>query len=221
MRKKPAAPKKRYLAAQVVTAEQCAAVWTAAPDRIYMRAEETFGKETDAMLDIKTDAEKYLVLPPFWRAADAEEFQRKIGGLMTRGLRGVVEGTLGQLTLCRSLGIPAVADLWENVANTLSASYFDGGYTASAELSAGACSDIGGEVVVYGRLPMMNLAHCPLRSAGHCGSCGGDAMTDEARAVLRNVPFSHGEKLPFAGDKPCDDGLQPLRTAENSSRESV
>ena len=216
VRKKPTAPKKRYVAAQVVTADQCAAALDGGADRIYMRAEDTFGRETDAMLDMETDAEKYLVLPPFWRAADAEEFQRRIGGLMARGLQGVVEGTLGQLALCRRMGIPAVADLWENVANTLSASYFDGGYTASAELSAGACSDIGGEVVVYGRLPMMNLVHCPLRSAGHCGSCGGDAMTDEAGRSYGMYRFRMGKNCLLQVTNPVTTAynrVERLRTA--------
>ena len=135
---------------------------------------------------------------------------------MARGLQGVVEGTLGQLALCRSMGIPAVADLWENVANTLSASYFDGGYTASAELSAGACSDIGGEVVVYGRLPMMNLAHCPLRSAGHCGSCGGDAMTDEAGGSYGMYRFRMGKNCLLQVTNPVTTAynrVERLRTA--------
>ena len=88
VRKKPTAPKKRYVAAQVVTADQCAAALDGGADRIYMRAEDTFGRETDAMLDMETDAEKYLVLPPFWRAPQMRrEFQRRIGGLMARGCR--------------------------------------------------------------------------------------------------------------------------------------
>ena len=87
-------------------------------------------------------------------------------------------------------GVPA-GDFMLNIGNDLSAAQLrDWGlelYTPSVELNAGQIAPLGGRtnLIVWGRLPLMHLRHCPLRAAegmkgthGDCRHCDVCAASD-------------------------------------------
>ena len=83
--------------------------------------------------------------------------------------------------------MPFVCDYWMNTANRESASALfragAAGITASTELDQAMLREMDGaaaEAVVYGRLPLMNLRHCPLKKQGNCGKCGLAVLEDRA-----------------------------------------
>ena len=75
-------------------------------------------------------------------------------------------------------------------------------YSPSVELNAGQIAPLAGqtELIVWGRVPLMLLRHCPLRSArgmkgrhadcGHCDGCGpGDGLDGRALIDRKGVAF--------------------------------
>lgn len=102
------------------------------------------------------------------------------------GVRAAFCGNLSSIELCRTAGLPFVADLGMNIANRLSASVaaFSGaeGSVLSFELSAqriravtegknSKMPPLG--AVIYGRPPLMLLKNCPNKNGFGCKNCGG------------------------------------------------
>ena len=87
-----------------------------------------------------------------------------------------------------------VGDYMLNAANRLTlerlAAWGLDGFTPSVELNAGQISELGGyeDLILWGRIPLMHLRHCPLRAAEgmkgrhadcrHCDACVPDARLD-------------------------------------------
>lgn len=94
-----------------------------------------------------------------------------------------------------------VGDYMLNVGNDLSVRQLSAwglaAYTPSVELNAGQIAALGGsaELVVWGRIPLMHLRHCPLRAAEgmrgrhadcrHCDRCAPEARLDGRRMTDR------------------------------------
>ncbi|MBQ3668762.1 MAG: U32 family peptidase [Clostridia bacterium] len=91
-----------------------------------------------------------------------------------------------------------------NIANTPAMSYIgvrDKVFTPSVELTTREINDLGGnrELIVYGRIPLMRLRHCPLNAARHgdrhvmCRAC--DSASEGKR--LGNCSFTDRMKASF------------------------
>jgi len=118
-----------------------------------------------------------------------------------------------------------------NIGNDLSVAQLRdwglGAYTPSVELNAGQINALGGRrnLIVWGRIPLMYLRHCPLRSARgmkgphdgcrHCDACpppdrlNGRAMTDRKGAAfpLRRLAMPGGCAVQMLNSA----ALMPLR----------
>lgn len=127
-----------------------------------------------------------LAMPAFM--GDGE--MRRAAALLETGLFcGAEANNIGQFRLCRQTP-RRLAGLHNNVLNcytlnTLRELGFAGA-TLSPELGAAQMRDIlrvqAASVYVYGRLPLMQLRHCPRREHLGCAGCRGEAgyMCDEA-----------------------------------------
>ena len=124
-----------------------------------------------------------------------------------------------------------VGDFLLNVGNDLAVEQLGdwglGAYTPSVELTAAQAGALGGRrsLVVWGRLPLMHLRHCPLRAAEgmkgrhadcrHCDGCkplqrlDGRAMTDRRGAAfpLKRLAMSGGCVIQVQNSVP----LMPLK----------
>ena len=177
----PPAPKARkpYLAAQVKTAAQAAAAWQGGAGRVYYWPRELRAEDVQK---IEKCGELWLVLPPFWTAADEARLRQVCAG--GHPFDGALVGNIGQFAIGRALFGRLAADYWLNCANAAAAWQITelGAETVtfSAELAAGELGFWGdGEAVVYGNFPVMNLRHCPVKKAAGCAACGKAPMWDD------------------------------------------
>lgn len=109
----------------------------------------------------------FLYLPPVMSGEDMDTLNRFACENASR-IRGVYYSNIGQLALPwpgeKRFDFPL------NLANAAAVRFLyaeDCIYTPSIELTAREISDVGGrrELIVYGRMPLMHLRHCPLASA--------------------------------------------------------
>lgn len=169
-----------YLAAQVQTAEQAQAALEAGADRVYLRCacdEEQFRKAQEMGIAV------YLALPAYLdeeESAAAERLLRKYDCFC-----GVLAGNLAGIALSRKMGLPFAADFPLNVASGEAAECLEklgaAEIAVSAELNLGEIAQIQGvrkEVVAFGRIPVMYLRHCPIKTQGKCGQCGKARLRD-------------------------------------------
>lgn len=129
----------------------------------------------------------FLYLPPVLPASSLKGLYDWARQNATR-LRGVYLTNVGQL----GLDWPGERryDFALNIANRAAKEFLgvgDGQYTPSVELSAREIEELGGrrELVVYGRLPLMHLRHCPLNAARHGGAHASCRFCDGAEEGQR------------------------------------
>jgi len=211
-------PGGNYMAAQVCDAVQAAAAAKAGAERLYLAPRNAEQLEMMCAISAK---EKWLVLPPFF----AEKTQAWLMQFMDHHreqIAGVIAPNPGAARAAAEAGIPWQADFWCNAANRATAAQLldwgASGITVSAEIDIQAISamkDFPMEAVVYGKLPLMNLRHCPVRKAGGCQHCGEGALQDKLGYKFPMGALWAGECLgqvynavPMAAEE-----LQPIRKA--------
>ena len=127
----------------------------------------------------------YLALPQVLRAETLELIHAWAGANAGR-IRGVYLNNVGQLGL-EWPGVK-IADFGLNIMNTLSLAEARAAgaerFVPSVELNCGQIALVGGprELIVYGRIPLMHLRHCPLR-AGDKHATGTHAACRRCDAV--------------------------------------
>ena len=140
-------------------------------DRIYL----PLGKET-AQCD-------GVVLPP----VIFEHERSAVADMLTRakqvGVKYVMIGNIGHLSLGKSVGLIPVGDFRLNITNSETASELEAmgvsSMILSPELTLPQIRDIGGatEVIVYGRIPLMTLEKCIGKELADCRSCTDGRLT--------------------------------------------
>ncbi len=147
----------------------------------------------DAALEMLGEERFCLALPQVVREKTLDAVNRWANDHAER-IKGVYLANLGQFALKWPGRI--VADAPMNIANTLALEEVKkagaAAFTPSLELTASQISALGGErtLIVYGRLPLMQLRHCPLRATdkkinglhADCRRCDSAAECDKINA---------------------------------------
>lgn len=135
-----------------------------------------------------------LAVPPIVMESEWKEF---CGILEEAGtFSGAVASNIGQISCLKGLFGTVRGDYPLNVANSAAGrAYMDLGLesvTASPELTLPQIRDIinkmRAEVLVYGRLPLMNLLHCPIRRTN--GGCVGDCAKGRTLVDRKGFEFT-------------------------------
>ena len=151
-----------------------------------------------------------VLLPPVIFPREWEQAKRALTALQGK-LRYVMVDNISQVSLARSLGFEVLGGMRLNITNAYARDYYAAQGIShlmlSPELSPSRIRDIGGGVIVYGRIPLMVTERCFVREVGGCRSCGSFELVDRRGArfpVLRE--FKHRSlifnSLPtYMGDK--------------------
>jgi putative protease len=125
-------------------------------------------------------------LPRVWRDRDEKQLRELLGRAGTLGVRGVLAGNLGCLSLVRESGLTLHGDYGLNLFNSRALAvlrelgFADG--CVSFELRGAQIRDLRkvlpAEAVVYGRLPLMITENCLVRNARGCRCYGGDPRVE-------------------------------------------
>lgn len=171
-----------YVAVQVRNMAEAKAAWQAGANRVYLSP----GEKTvlaDARI-AKKDGELWLVLPAYLSADEAAT----VLDILCKE-EGVYDGVVAPGPEGAALAAEAklffISDYWQNIANTASVRVLEDwgarGVAVSAEINLPAVAAVDAaakELVVYGRLPLMNLRHCPVKKAEGCEACGRGVLRD-------------------------------------------
>lgn len=158
-------PDKMMLAASVRSIEQAYAAINAGADLVYLAPEWYTQRFFEQILNIDTK-NLMLTVPAFMLKEDWDIFMSRIENTKI----GVLVGNISQIEWFAKQGRKIHADIWMNVANSETATALSkmGADMAavSVEINKKAIADIDGiakQAVVYGKMPMMNLVHCPVK----------------------------------------------------------
>ena len=124
-----------------------------------------------------------VVLPPVIFDCDKERVRTLLQTACNRGAHYALVGNLGHLALIREFDLIPVADFRWNLANQSTVTELErlgiSEFLFSPELTLSQMRDIGGngEVIVYGRIPMMTVEKCVTKEIADCNACKNDRAT--------------------------------------------
>jgi len=135
--------------------------------------------------DFPVETELAASLPRVVRDGENAEVLRRLDAAWAAGVRRVLCGNLGQLTLARSRGFEVRGDFGLNLFNSRTAQTLrHEGFlscTASFELLLAQVRDLAKllptELIVYGRLPLMITENCVIKNRTGTCACQGAAAT--------------------------------------------
>lgn len=126
-----------------------------------------------------------VLLPPVIFPSEWERLEQTLRMLVGK-IRYVMVDNISQIDLALSLGFEVIGGMRLNITNAYSRDYYRSRgvrhLMLSAELTPARIRDIGGGVLIYGRIPLMVTERCFVREVGGCRSCGTFALCDRRGA---------------------------------------
>lgn len=195
---------KPLIAARVSTLEQAKAALAAGAQEIQAGIRQWNEASVQSWSQFAKDAEVpvYVVLPPVLmnRELDAATELLKL-----TAFTGAIAGNIGQIEPLKALFDTVLGDYTLNIMNSMSAkAHRDLGLTCvtlSVELTlrqiCAIIKRMGGDMILYGTIPMMNLLHCPIRRTekGCAKDCGaGRTIKDRKGYAFSLLPLSIGAR---------------------------
>ncbi len=123
-----------------------------------------------------------VYLPPVLRNRDFERAKKRLAELKNMGVLYTLVGNLGAVSLSLDAGLEPLGDFRLNVTNVRTREALAHlGITRtvlSAELDLPQARDIGGGVIVYGRIPLMLTERCFVKENFSCSECGKAKLVD-------------------------------------------
>ena len=152
-----------------------------------------------------------VYLPPVVKDSEMEEVKRQLEKAKKLGVLYALVGNISQIRLSTKLGITPFGDFRLNVTNSstrdalaeLGLSHI----ILSPELTLPKARDIGGSVIVYGRVPLMLTERCFIKENFGCDKCGRASLTDrrgEKFPIIREYNHRNlilNSRLTYMGDK--------------------
>ena len=152
-----------------------------------------------------------VAIPPIIFDSETDEIEELIKLALSRGVKYALVSNIGALELARKFGLLPTGDFRLNISNSGSRlAYADMGIKdiiLSAELTLPMARDIGGGVIVYGRIPLMITERCFMKENFGCENCSRCALTDRTGArfpMLREYPHRNlilNSQITYMGDK--------------------
>ncbi|MBR4635562.1 MAG: U32 family peptidase [Clostridia bacterium] len=188
--------------AVVPTIECAEAAFTAGADAVAL--EFNASKHADKLQNYRANGKKLLLALP--NVLITEKQRAEAAALIDSGLfDGAEANNVGQIDLVSELDI-RIAGIGLNAMNSYTISeLLSKGFDyviPSVELTGAQLAPLAAEygdrliLWIHGRVPLMQLLHCPVREHRGCRNCSGDAgtVTDEAgrQFPLANIRFSDG-----------------------------
>ncbi len=134
---------------------------------------------------VKDNIDKYVAeLPMMIFKSNTNRVKEQLMILKDRGIITVTVGSIGSLSLAKSMGFNCIGDYSLNILNSIALHEFQKlglkETVVSFENSLKNIRQMGDfmpyGVIAYGYLPMMTFRNCPNKQDGGCGSCKGSAV---------------------------------------------
>ncbi len=145
---------------------------------------------TEAYINAGFDPKKAILSPPRF-TLHAERVEAELTAAKALGFECAMATNTGYVRMLERLGFDTIGGFGLNITNSLSADEYalDGlkALTLSYELKAAQLSDVRTSVpkgaILYGRLPLMVMANCPIKAETGCRNCS-HTLTDRTGTVF-------------------------------------
>ena len=150
-------------------------------------------------------------IPPVILPSEEKAVREMLIAAKERGAKYALISNLSHKALAEEYGFSVTGDFRLNITNSLSRATWDNmgvrELILSPELTLPMARDIGGSVIVYGRIPLMLTERCFIKDSFGCERCGKAALTDRTGAkfpmlrefehrniILNSTPTYMGDK---------------------------
>ena len=150
-------------------------------------------------------------LPPVILDSEREFIENRLKEVKKAEAKEILISNLSHVKMCDGMGFALTGDFRLNVTNTLSRAEWEKigieNLILSPELTLPMARDIGGSVIVYGRIPLMLTERCFIKENFGCEKCGSAAISDRTGAkfpllrefghrnlILNSTPTYMGDK---------------------------
>lgn len=131
-----------------------------------------------------------VALPPVIFDSEAGEVEKQLAHAVSLGAKFVLVTNIGQIPLALAHGLSPVGDFRLNITNRESALAYSrlgiNRFISSPELTLPKTRDLGGGVIVFGRIPLMLTERCFMKESFGCNKCTACSLVDR-----------RGEKFPM------------------------
>ena len=152
-----------------------------------------------------------IAMPPVIMDTEIEAVRKMLGLAKGKGVTDVLISNLSHISIVREYGFDIMGDFRLNVLNSLTRSEYEklgiSDIILSPELTLPMARDIGGPVIVYGRIPLMLTERCFIKDNFGCDKCSKASLTDRTGAkfpiirefdhrniILNSTPTYMGDK---------------------------
>ena len=184
--------------------------------KVYKYASERFDVIFAPLSNFETVADKAngVYIPPVVTDAERPRVMAELEKAVELGAKYALIGNIGHIPLIEATSLMPIGDFRLNITNSLSKqTYSELGIKSgqvSPELTLPMARDVGGGVIVYGRIPLMLTERCFIKENFGCNSCSSAALTDRTGTkfpILRE--FEHRNLIlnsaaTYMGDKADD-----------------
>lgn len=156
-------------------------------------------------------AQTGVALPPVILPTEKKRAKEMLEKARARGVKYALISNLSHKALAEEYGLSVTGDFRLNITNSLSREEWlnmgADGLILSPELTVPMARDIGGTVIVYGRIPLMLTERCFIKDSFGCDKCGKASLTDRTGAkfpmlrefehrniILNSTPTYMGDK---------------------------
>ncbi len=152
-----------------------------------------------------------VYLPPVVMNSELSSVRNALSSLDKEQIKYALVSNLGQIALAKEFSLIPICDFRLNVTNRLTYKTLSemgvSNIILSPEITLPQARDIGGSVIVYGRIPLMITERCFMKDNGGCGRCSKLSLEDrkgEKFPMIRE--FDHrslilNSKITYMGDK--------------------
>jgi len=138
---------------------------------------------------------KGVHLPAVITDSELPSVKKRLAEVSRLGIKFAEIGNVGQISLALEAGLTPCGGFRLNITNRQTAEYFSElgvkHLTLSPELTLPKARDVGGGVIVYGRIPLMITERCFTKDSFGCERCDNAALTDR-----------RGERFPIMREHP-------------------
>ncbi len=152
-----------------------------------------------------------VYLPPVIMESELSQVRAALSELDKEKIKYALVSNIGQMALAKEFSLAPICDFRLNVTNRLTYKTLSEmgaeHIILSPEITLPQARDVGGGVIVYGRIPLMITERCFMKDNGGCGRCSAVSLEDrmgERFPMIRE--FDHrslilNSKITYMGDK--------------------
>ena len=150
-------------------------------------------------------------IPPVIADSEIDLVKNQLKTVADTGVKYALVGNIGHIALAKQYGLEPVGDYRLNISNSESREALGElgvvHSVLSPELTMPKARDIGGSLIVYGRIPLMLTERCFMRENFGCNNCSSAALTDrrgERFPMVREFPHRNiilNSAVTYMGDR--------------------